>query len=37
MFDFWAVIAAASIYLIVANVINLAIYELKKWGERTPD
>ena len=30
---FWAVIAAGIIYLAVANLINLAIYELKKWGE----
>jgi hypothetical protein len=31
---FWAIIAAGSVYLVIANIINLAIYELKKWGER---
>ena len=31
---FWAIIAAGTIYAIVANVINLAIYEIKKWGLR---
>jgi hypothetical protein len=30
---FWAIIAAGIIYLIIANIISLAIYELKKWGE----
>jgi hypothetical protein len=31
---FWAIMAAGAIYFVVANLINLAIYELKKWGER---
>jgi uncharacterized paraquat-inducible protein A len=30
---FWAILAAGIIYFIIANVFNLAIYELKKWGE----
>jgi hypothetical protein len=30
---FWAIIAAGISYLIIANIISLAIYELKKWGE----
>jgi hypothetical protein len=30
---FWAIVAAGAIYLIVANIINLAVYQLKKWGE----
>ncbi len=31
---FWAIIAAGAIYFVIANAINLAIYELKKWGEK---
>lgn len=31
---FWAITAAAMIYLVIANVINLAIYELRKWEEK---
>lgn len=30
---FWAILAAGAIYLIIANAINLAIYQLKRWGE----
>jgi hypothetical protein len=30
---FWAIVAAGVVYLIIANIINLAIYELKRWGE----
>jgi len=30
---FWAVVAAGAVYLLIANAINLAIYELKKWGK----
>ena len=30
---FWAIVAAGGIYLIVANLINLAVYQLKKWGD----
>jgi ABC-type arginine transport system permease subunit len=33
---FWAIIAAGVIYLIVANVINLIVYEVKKWGDDAP-
>ena len=33
---FWAIIAAGSIYLIIANLFSLAITLLKEWGEKAP-
>jgi hypothetical protein len=31
---FWAITAAGLIYVIIENIINLVLYELKKWGEQ---